>query len=36
LRPNILINTLFSKTLSLCSSPSMRDQFLYIVNNSTI
>jgi hypothetical protein len=26
LGPNILLNTLFSKTLSLCSSPKVRDQ----------
>jgi hypothetical protein len=24
--PNILLNTLFSKTLSLCSSPKVKDQ----------
>jgi hypothetical protein len=25
--PNILLSTLFSNTLSLCSSPNVRDQF---------
>jgi hypothetical protein len=28
-RPNILLNTLFSKTLSLCSSLKVRDQVLH-------
>jgi hypothetical protein len=34
LGPNILLNTLFSKTLSLCSSLEVRDQILYPYNTT--
>jgi hypothetical protein len=34
LGPNILLNTLFSETLSLCSSPKVRDQVSHPYNTT--